>query len=1557
MSKLEVNEIAPRSAPGIGVGGANVQPGAIINVQSTQQGIAPYPRMTTVQRNSIPSPFMGLFIYNTDTNQVEKYNGTSWGTAEGIKSINGMTDINQIIDTGTAGLAPNLTQTGTNKNTINIPLAVSAGVTAGLISNGEFESFNSRLDPMLQTLYVMKNPTLHTQGFNDIQDAIDSISDNSSAKPYKIVVGPGIYTRSLTLKPFVWVEGSEQDQTIIVASGSNHTIIGADNSGISKCLIRGAPSGKAGVYYRSTTGTTNTAFFVEDCRFGDNDTLALADGTDASTAIFVDSCKIGSTYQFNHGFLATSGGRIICRMLTTTGLTAPFPDYVFKGTGTGSQIVINGAQIRSGTVTTGACIHLADGAILRALSLNIRMFGKGLWSENTGAGQIIDAVAVLMEGNTTDVQIDHPSTDGTFNGSADHTKILVNPSSTFSLVFSSNKFPSDSTGFVTVGDILQGDRYDRLANLSLLARKTTTLGVVSDEETEYLAIDSGLNIEVAEGTGFLNDPTDIYLKQITWSTTIVALPANSTRYIYVDTNGTIQASASLPSLETVIVLGRVNTGASTIRFVENSDLTMNHYGNKAEYLLRNVFGPIFHTGCIITENATPRKLDSTAGTYHFGVGSFAVSGGPAISWETFHQNGSGGFTSLGMQDTVSNTQYDDGSGSLVSIPGSNYARHHLYVVGDGGNEKWFLVYAQATYPTLGGAQNAALPVIPTFLSDAVVRVAGIIVRAGDANITSPTIDLRPRLGFAAPSGTAVTDHGSLTGLLDDDHPQYLLVNGTRAMTGNLDMGGQNITNVNLVDGVDIPAHGSRHLPNGADPLTTAAPLIAVGGNTANQTGTANSLARSDHQHDVATGAPVQQLPDQSNTEGASNNLARADHVHNIPTAAPTTNIDASTVNSQGVGAAFSRNDHQHGVNVGTPAALVPGAASAQGASANLSRADHQHGVPVGTPVDVGTANAPGSAGSLARSDHVHAHGAQTNPAQHALATPIAHGFMSDSDKSKLNGIEAGATADQIASEVPFSPTGGLSSTDVQAALAELDSEKQAISQKGAPNGYASLDGGGKVPVSQLPDTVVGSVDYKGTWNANTNTPNLVTAIPDKGDYYVVNVAGSTSLGGITDWKIGDWAIYNGTAWEKVDNTDQVTSVFGRQGVVVAADADYAANQITYNNASSGLAATRVQAAIDEVEARLDSNEALTLTHASRHLPSGADPLTTAAPTGTLGGASTNAVGTANSLARSDHSHDVATGTPSAQTPDQSNAEGSSNNLARADHIHNVPTATPTDISDSTNSQGAAATFVKSDHVHSHGNRGGGTLHAAATQSANGFMSAADKTKADNRPEIDAGWFKYEEFISLLDGSNQANNTFDGDMLWAIKTSGAASGTSANTAKVDSNHPGVAKVQSAAGGGNYALMFQNPFIILGGGVVTYETLVQVETLATAGNDYTCRIGFGDSTTGADNANGAYFEYNRGTSANWIIKTASASTRTSTTTSTAVSAGSWVKLKIVINAAASSIEFFINGSSVGTITTNIPGVVVGLQYQQTRVAGTPVGFDVDYMRAYQIFTSAR
>ena len=99
----------------------------------------------------------------------------------------------------------------------------------------------------------------------------------------------------------------------------------------------------------------------------------------------------------------------------------------------------------------------------------------------------------------------------------------------------------------------------------------------------------------------------------------------------------------------------------------------------------------------------------------------------------------------------------------------------------------------------------------------------------------------------------------------------------------------------------------------------------------------------------------------------------------------------------------------------------------------------------------------------------------------------------------------------------------------------------------------------------------GAITYKGTWNASTNTPTLTSSVGNQGDYYVVNVAGSTNLNGITDWQIGDWAVFNGTVWQKIDNTDAVTSVNGQTGTVVLTVANIAgAVPNTVNVLAGGL---------------------------------------------------------------------------------------------------------------------------------------------------------------------------------------------------------------------------------------------------------------------------------------------------------------------------------------------------------------------------------------------------
>jgi hypothetical protein len=81
-------------------------------------------------------------------------------------------------------------------------------------------------------------------------------------------------------------------------------------------------------------------------------------------------------------------------------------------------------------------------------------------------------------------------------------------------------------------------------------------------------------------------------------------------------------------------------------------------------------------------------------------------------------------------------------------------------------------------------------------------------------------------------------------------------------------------------------------------------------------------------------------------------------------------------------------------------------------------------------------------------------------------------------------------------------------------------------------------------------SVAGGLTYQGTWNASTNTPTLTSSVGTNGYYYIVATAGSTNLNGITDWQIGDWLMFNGSVWQKIDQSDVVQSITSADASIV-----------------------------------------------------------------------------------------------------------------------------------------------------------------------------------------------------------------------------------------------------------------------------------------------------------------------------------------------------------------------------------------------------------------------
>lgn len=157
--------------------------------------------------------------------------------------------------------------------------------------------------------------------------------------------------------------------------------------------------------------------------------------------------------------------------------------------------------------------------------------------------------------------------------------------------------------------------------------------------------------------------------------------------------------------------------------------------------------------------------------------------------------------------------------------------------------------------------------------------------------------------------------------------------------------------------------------------------------------------------------------------------------------------------------------------------------------------------------------------------------------------------------------------------------GGTGASTASDARTNLGLGTAAVLTAGAALGAATLDAGGTVPLSQIPASIQGGLIYQGTWNASTNTPTLTSSVGSKGHYYAVSVAGSTNLNGIADWSIGDLAVFNGSVWEQIDNTDAVTSVNGYTGTVVLNAADVGA-LASVTSADGSITVSQVGTAVD-----------------------------------------------------------------------------------------------------------------------------------------------------------------------------------------------------------------------------------------------------------------------------------------------------------------------------------------------------------------------------------------
>ena len=198
--------------------------------------------------------------------------------------------------------------------------------------------------------------------------------------------------------------------------------------------------------------------------------------------------------------------------------------------------------------------------------------------------------------------------------------------------------------------------------------------------------------------------------------------------------------------------------------------------------------------------------------------------------------------------------------------------------------------------------------------------------------------------------------------------------------------------------------------------------------------------------------------------------------------------------------------------------------------------------------------------------------------------------------------------------------------------------------------------------------------------------------------------------------------------------------------------------------------------------------------------------------------------------------------------------------------------------------------------------------------------------------------------------------------FVFQQSGTGAGVAARTGLADGGIGWVDFNLGTVATNRVACSVAQNTILLGQGRAGFACRISQRVLSDATNSYSERFGFIDSVTG-ESTDGAFFRYTHSVNGGrFQAVTRSNSVETAVDTGITVAGVTSYKLEVVVNAGGSSAEFFVNGASVATITTNIPtaaGRETGCGLMLLRSVGTAAvtPITVDYVLLEQILTAAR
>lgn len=306
-------------------------------------------------------------------------------------------------------------------------------------------------------------------------------------------------------------------------------------------------------------------------------------------------------------------------------------------------------------------------------------------------------------------------------------------------------------------------------------------------ESISIGLIGGLGINWS--TGELYDEDDnIFITTIAGSGNLTNHQVNYLKWV----NGTDLTLSASDTTGTEILIATFSTYDGNINGYRNASV-LNEAVSNTRRSLRIAFPTRIISGMSVSEDTdVTNALDVTMDSGQLIKDGLETKNPVTINSRTI--NLVRHFHTAGVWDSDTNAEintsnYDNGT-DLIAIPAGKYVKSYFMFM----NGKIGWVYPTAYYNTIAQAEDSSLSPMPPGLA-LIPKLTTVIYQQGASDFTSATWqDIRP--GISEESFDIVTDHGSLAGLSDDDHTQYILVDATRAFTANFDQGVYNFTNTN-----------------------------------------------------------------------------------------------------------------------------------------------------------------------------------------------------------------------------------------------------------------------------------------------------------------------------------------------------------------------------------------------------------------------------------------------------------------------------------------------------------------------------------------------------------------------------------------------------------------------------------------------------------------------------------------------------------------------------------------------------------------------------------------